>query len=86
MRLRVASSAVLDHPVPTIFGTGKRLGVAVQPDQFRYIGSHVGTTEAMLIGVIADPSESKNLIDDPKFAKVREELSAVARKHASGAK
>ena len=41
---------------------------------------------AMLIDEEADPNETKNLIDDPKLAKVREELAALAKKHAGGAK
>lgn len=40
----------------------------------------------MLFDVIADPAESKNLIDDPKLTKVRESLAALARKHAAGAR
>jgi hypothetical protein len=38
----------------------------------------------MLIDVAADPHETKNLIDDPKHAEVRDELSALAKKHAVG--
>jgi hypothetical protein len=69
-----------------VFGTGKRLGVAVRTDKFRYVEYDGGAAGAMLFDEAADPSESKNLIDDPKYAKVREELSALARKHATGAK
>jgi hypothetical protein len=38
----------------------------------------------MLIDAAADPDETRNLIDDPKFAGVWAELAALARKHAAG--
>ena len=34
----------------------------------------------------ADPGENKNLATDPAHAKVREELSVLAKKLAAGAK
>jgi iduronate 2-sulfatase len=79
-------SAAWDHPAFTVFGTGKRLGVAVRTDKYRYVEYDGGTAGAMLFDEAADPSESKNLIGDPKLATVREELSALARRHATGAK
>jgi hypothetical protein len=35
---------------------------------------------------LADPDETKNLIEDEKHAKVRDELAKLARKHAAGLK
>lgn len=79
-------SAAWDHPAYTVFGTGKRLGVAVRTDKFRYVEYDGGSAGVMLFDEEADPSESKNVADDPKYAKVRAELSALAHKHAAGAK
>jgi arylsulfatase A-like enzyme len=78
-------NATWDHPAFSVFGP-KQIGVAVRTEKFRYVEYDGGKSGAMLFDVTADPSESKNLIDDPKLAKVREDLSAQARKHAAGAK
>ena len=37
-----------------------------------------------LIDEAADPDETVNLIHEPKYDAVRAELSALARKHATG--
>jgi hypothetical protein len=34
----------------------------------------------MLIDEVDDPTESKNLVEDPKLAKVREEMTGLAKK------
>jgi hypothetical protein len=39
----------------------------------------------MLFDERDDPHEMKNLVDDPKYADVKAELSALAREHAPGA-
>jgi uncharacterized sulfatase len=79
-------AAEWDHPAFSVYGTGKRLGVAVRTEKYRYVEYDGGKEGAMLFDVIADPAESKNLIDDPKLTKVRESLAALARQHAAGAR
>jgi arylsulfatase A-like enzyme len=69
-----------DHPAYTVFGNGKRLGVAVRTDKYRYVEYDGGKDGVMLLDPAADPTESRNLADDPKFAKVREELAGLAKK------
>jgi iduronate 2-sulfatase len=74
-----------DHPAYSVAGNAKNLGVAVRTAKYRYAewtGAKGGG--AMLIDESADPHETKNLIDDPQLAAVREELSALAKKHATG--
>jgi arylsulfatase A-like enzyme len=68
------------HPAISVFGNGKRLGVAVRSEQYRFVEYDGGAAGAMLFDEAADPSESKNLADDPKLAKVREEHAAIAKK------
>jgi iduronate 2-sulfatase len=72
--------AAWDHPAYTVAGTGKRLGVAVRTDKFRYVEYDGGAAGAMLFDAANDPHEVKNLADDPKYAKVREEMAALAKK------
>jgi arylsulfatase A-like enzyme len=76
-----------DHPAYSVAGNMKNLGVAVRTEKYRYaewFGAKGGG--AMLIDEDADPHETKNLIDDPKLKQLREELSALAKKHAGGNK
>lgn len=40
----------------------------------------------MLFDEAADRHETKNRIDDPALAQVRDELAALARRHVAGAK
>jgi arylsulfatase A-like enzyme len=74
------SEARWDHPAYSVFGNGKRLGVAVRTERYRYVEYDGGSAGAMLIDEVSDPTESKNLAEDPKFAKVRDELSGLAKK------
>jgi arylsulfatase A-like enzyme len=76
-------AAAWEHPAYTVAGNRKNLGVAVRTAGYRYAEYEDGKGGAMLFDEAADPSESKNLAADPKFAKVRDELSAMARKHAA---
>jgi arylsulfatase A-like enzyme len=78
-------TAKWDHPAFSVAGNAKNLGVAVRTAKYRYAEWAGGKNGAMLIDEAADPHETKNLIDDPKLAAVRERLSALARKHAAGA-
>jgi arylsulfatase A-like enzyme len=60
-------------------------GVAVRTEEYRYAEfGPDGKNGAMLFDPKADPLEMKNLADDPKFASVRAELSALTRKYAAG--
>jgi hypothetical protein len=43
----------------------------------------LGQLGAMLFDPKTDPLEMKNLADDPKFAQIRTELSALTRKYAA---
>jgi arylsulfatase A-like enzyme len=75
--------ALWDHPAYSVFGPNpdKLVGVAVRTERFRYVD--YGAAGAMLFDHTTDPHERKNLIDDPKFAQVRDELSALAKQHAA---
>ena len=78
------AKAKWDHPAYSVAGNAKNLGVAVRTAKYRYAEWAGGKNGAMLIDLAADPDETRNLIDDPKYAAVRDELSALARKHAAG--
>jgi iduronate 2-sulfatase len=79
-------TAAWDHPAFTVFGNPNRrwLGVAVRDERYRYVEYDGGKLGAMLFDETADPHELKNLADDPKFAEVRQRLSALAARHAAG--
>ena len=64
---------------------GKTLhGVAVRTGQWRYAEyGPAGINGAMLFDPKADPLEMTNLADDPRYASVRAELSALTRKYAA---
>jgi arylsulfatase A-like enzyme len=58
--------------------------VAVRTEKWRYVGfGPDGADGAMLFDAKTDPLEMKNLADDPKFAHVLAELSALTRKYAA---
>src|SRR5262245_19181456 len=60
-----------DRPAFTVIGNGTRVtGWAVRTDKFRYAeyGPN-GQGGAMMFDEAADPGETKNLVDDPKFAR-----------------
>src|SRR5262245_33082837 len=64
------------HPAYSVAGNAKNLGVAARNARYRYAewtGPKGGG--AMLIDEVADPHETKNLIDDPKLTDVRAELA-----------
>jgi iduronate 2-sulfatase len=59
-------------------------GVAVRTEQWRFVEFGAdGVNGAMLFDPKADPLEMKNLADDPKYAPVRAELSALTRAYAA---
>jgi iduronate 2-sulfatase len=74
-----------EHPAYSVSGNANRLaGVAVRTERYRYAEWNGGQGGAMLFDETADPHEMKNLADDPAHAAVRDELAALARKHAAG--
>ena len=73
-----------DHPAYSVAGNVKNLGVAVRTARYRYAEWAGGKNGAFLTDPAADPDETTNLTDDPKHAAAREELAALARKHAGG--
>jgi len=59
-------------------------GVAVRTEQWRFAEfGPAGKNGAMLFDPQNDPQELKNLADDPQYAPVRAELSALTRKYAA---
>ena len=68
-----------EHPAYTVFGNGKRLGVAVRTEKYRYVEYDSGSAGVMLLDPAADPTESKNLADDPRYAKAKEEMAGLAK-------
>jgi arylsulfatase A-like enzyme len=73
-----------EHPAFSVTGPGKVAGAAVRTERYRYAEYDGGKGGAMLFDHQTDPHELKNLADDPKLARVREQLSALVRKHAEG--
>ena len=75
-----------NHPAFTVWSEdGKTFhGVAVRTERWRYVefGAE-GMNGTMLFDELADPHEMKNLADDPKYAGVKSELSALVRSYAS---
>ncbi|HLP77145.1 MAG TPA: sulfatase [Candidatus Paceibacterota bacterium] len=78
--------ATWDNPAYSVWSEdGSTLhGVAVRTEKWRYAeyGAN-GANGAMLLDPKADPFEMKNLADDPRFASVRAELSALTRSYAA---
>jgi arylsulfatase A-like enzyme len=59
-------------------------GVAVRTEQWRYAEfGPKGVNGAMLFDPHADPFEMKNLAEEPRYAKIRAELSALVRTYAA---
>jgi arylsulfatase A-like enzyme len=75
-----------DRPAYSVWSEdGKTLhGVAVRNEKWRYaeFGPN-GGNGAMLFDPKADPLEMKNLADDPQYAQVRTDLSALTRNYAA---
>jgi iduronate 2-sulfatase len=60
--------------------------VSVRVERWRYaeFGPN-GEGGAMLVDMVNDPHQMKNLADDPKYASVRAELSALVKKYVANA-
>jgi arylsulfatase A-like enzyme len=74
------------HPAYSVWSEdGETLhGVAVRTEQWRFAEyGPAGVNGAMLFDPKADPDELKNLADDPQYASVRAELSALTRAYAA---
>ena len=79
-------SADWDKPAYSIWSEdGKTIhGTAVRTEKWRYAEyGKDGINGAMLIDSKADPFEIKNLANDPQYAPVCQQLSALARKYAA---
>ena len=72
-----------DYPAYSVYGNGpdKVVGIAVRNERYRYVD--YGDAGSMLIDEDNDPHELKNLANDPKFAKVREELAVLTKQFAA---
>jgi arylsulfatase A-like enzyme len=75
-----------NHPAYTVWNEhGKGItGVAVRTERWRYAEFFGHGAGAMLTDPINDPHELTNLVNDPRYADVVKELSALARKHVEG--
>lgn len=74
-----------DYPAFTAAGSLKAPASAVRTERWRYAEWNGGQEGAFLFDHDNDPHETKNLIDDPRFADVRAKLSKLAKQHAPGA-
>jgi iduronate 2-sulfatase len=72
-----------DHPAYSVAGNPKNFGVAVRTARYRYAEFDGGREGAMLFDEQADPTESKNLIDDPVHQTVKADLAKLAKRHAA---
>jgi arylsulfatase A-like enzyme len=75
-----------DKPACSVWSEDGRTlhGVAVRTEKWRFAEfGPDGQNGAMLFDPKVDPLEMKNLADDPQFAAVRAELSALTRKYAA---
>ncbi|HEX8203421.1 MAG TPA: sulfatase [Isosphaeraceae bacterium] len=72
--------AAWDHPAFTVIGNNQRVaGVAVRTERFRYAEYPGERGGAMLFDHEADPHETTNLADDPRFANARAVLAGQIR-------
>jgi hypothetical protein len=61
-------------------------GVAVRNERWRYAEWDGGQGGAVLFDHANDPHELKNLANDPSHTRIKSELSALAKRHAAGAR
>jgi arylsulfatase A-like enzyme len=67
------------HAAFSVAGNRQKLGVAVRTEKYRYAEWNGGEAGAMLFDETADPTESTNLVNDSKYAQVKDELSRLVR-------
>ncbi len=79
-------NAAWDHPAYTVWSEdGKHFtGVMVRTERWRYAEYYGRGAGAMLLEPAKDPTENKNLVDDPQYADVVKELSGLVKKYAEG--
>jgi arylsulfatase A-like enzyme len=69
------------NPAISVYGTNQKVaGAAIRNERYRYAEYDGGQAGAMLIDETADPAETKNLVDDPQFQTVRDELAGQLHK------
>lgn len=73
-----------NHVAYSVAGNAVKLGVAVRTNRYRYAEWSDGRDGSMFIDESIDPNETKNLVQDPKYADVVNELSQLAKLHAKG--
>lgn len=73
-------NAKWNYPAFSVTQTGR----AVRTERWRYAEWEGGKAGAMLFDHKTDPHETKNLADDPEYAKVRADLAAQLLRLASG--
>lgn len=57
------------------------MGRSIRTERYRYTEWDDGRKGAQLYDYVADPGETKNLVDDPKLAEVTKQLSTRVKKH-----
>lgn len=70
-----------NHPAYTVWSEDSRTltAVAIRNEKYRYAEFTAGAGGAMLLDEAKDPHEVKNVVDDPAYAKDREELSKLVK-------
>jgi hypothetical protein len=69
-----------DKPAYSAAQYQDKLGKSVRFGDWHYVEWEEGKFGAMLTDVSKDPSESKNLANDPKYAKTVAEMKALLKK------
>lgn len=75
-----------DHPAYTVWNERSRgvSGIVVRTEQWRYAEFFGPGAGAFLTDPVNDPAELHNLVNDPRYASVVKELSALARARVAG--
>ena len=70
-----------DRPAYTQVQRGKHPGYSVRTERWRYTEWDDGKEGVQLYDHDADPHEYKNVADDPKYAKVLDEMKGLVKKN-----